>query len=114
MGSSPLAWPRPDGQPIDNDVVVVAVADAGVDEHPLHVSGGWWPTAGVHYRSPKAWLPKVRVRFDELVDKLSQEILHKPLERRLLEACCKATGYQAQRDRSTRSTRSSSGACRGC
>ena len=32
------------------------------------LSNGWWPTKGVHFREPKDWLPKVRVKFVDLVD----------------------------------------------
>ena len=36
LGIKPFDWPRPDGQPIDNDAVVLAVADARVDERAPH------------------------------------------------------------------------------
>ena len=62
------------------------------------VSNGWWPTKGVHRPEGKDWLPKVRVRFDDLVDHLSRSLLHVPASDRLQKACRQATGYQAQRD----------------
>jgi hypothetical protein len=56
------------------------------------LSYGWWPTKGVHYREPKERLPKVRVRFADLVDHLSRELLHARASDRMLKACCQATG----------------------
>ena len=58
------------------------------------MSNGWWPTKGVHYREAKDWLPKVRVKFVDLVDHLSRELLHAPASDRMVEACCQLTGYR--------------------
>jgi hypothetical protein len=93
IGIYPLAWPRTDGQPIDN----VSWSSPGrlMASMNVHytVSNGWWPTKGVHYREPKDWLPKVRVKFVDLVDHLSRELLHTPAIDRMVAACCQVTGY---------------------
>ncbi len=93
IGIYPLAWPRPDGQPMDN----VSWSSPGrlMASMNVHytVSNGWWPTKGVHYREPKDWLPKVRVKFVDLVDHLSRELLHTPASDRMVAACCQVTGY---------------------
>ena len=92
IGIYPLAWPRPDGQPIDNDSwSAPGRLMASMNVH-YTLSNGWWPTKGVHYREPKDRLPKVRVRFADLVDHLSRELLHARATDRMLKACCEATG----------------------
>jgi hypothetical protein len=92
LGITPFAWPRPDGQPIDN----ASWASPGrlIASMALHqnLAGGWWPKEGAHYRRPEAWLPKKSVRFDDLVDDMSRRILHRPASPRLVEACSQATG----------------------
>jgi hypothetical protein len=91
IGIYPLAWPRPDGQPIDNTSwSSPARLMASMDVH-YTLSGGWWPTVGVHYIKPKHRLPAPRVRFAELVDHLSRQLLHQRAGDRLLKACCAAT-----------------------
>ncbi|GAA4718765.1 DUF1800 domain-containing protein [Nocardioides conyzicola] len=92
MGITPFAWPRPDGQPIDNRSWASParlIASMGVHRS---LAGGWWPSDGAHYRKPAAWLPRRNVRFDALVDSMSQRILHRRSTPRLLKACCEATG----------------------
>jgi hypothetical protein len=92
MGAYPLAWPRPDGQPIDNQSwSSPARLMASLEVH-YTLSGGWWPTVGTHYREPAGWLPRAKLPFAELVDHLSRELLHRRASDRLLEACCDATG----------------------
>jgi hypothetical protein len=56
------------------------------------MSGGWWPTDGIRYRRPTAWAPRFPVRFDVLVDHLSQQLLHQRSTALLLQACCEAVG----------------------
>ncbi len=90
LGLTPLSWPRPDGQPIDNEAwSSPARLVASMEVHYV-MSGGWWPTAGITYRTPQEWMPQRRLRFDQLVDHLSQQILHRRSTARLLEACCQA------------------------
>jgi len=92
VGAYPLAWPRPDGQPIDNESwSSPARLMASMNVH-LTLSGGWWPTVGTHYRRPGQWLPGDRVRFQDLVDHVSREVLHRRATDRLLKACCEVTG----------------------
>jgi uncharacterized protein (DUF1800 family) len=92
LGIYPLAWPRPDGQPIDNvSWSSPARLMASLSVH-YTLSGGWWPTVGTRYRKPADWLPKPRLRFADLVDHLSRELLHRRASDRLLQACCDATG----------------------
>ena len=92
IGIYPLAWPRPDGQPLDN----LSWSSPGrlMSSMSVHytLSGGWWPTVATHHRKPAEWLPGERVRFKELVEHLSRELLHRRASDRLLQACCDATG----------------------
>jgi hypothetical protein len=56
------------------------------------MANGWWPNQGIHYRKPVSWLPARSVRFDHLVEHLSQRILHRHADPHLHEACRKAVG----------------------
>ena len=61
------------------------------------MSGGWWPTAGITYRAPRGrGRPHAPIRFDMLVDHLSQQILHQRSTAALLEACCNAVGAEPE------------------
>jgi hypothetical protein len=92
LGIRPLGWPRPDGQPLDNDSwSSPARLMASLRTH-YTLCGGWWPTKGVHYVAPVDRLPEDRLRFQDLVDHLSRQILHRPAGDRLLKACCNAVG----------------------
>lgn len=92
MGVAPFSWPRPDGQPIDSvSWSSPARLIASMEVHQS-LAAGWWPSVGVRYRRPRAWLPSDTVRFEELVDDLSRRILHRRATPRLLQACCQATG----------------------
>jgi hypothetical protein len=46
------------------------------------------------YRKPARWLPKLPLRLDQLVDHLSQQLLHQHATPVLVKACCKAVGYR--------------------
>ena len=96
LGSSPFSWPRPDGQPVDNDSWSSPARMLSSMSNHYVMSGAWWPTAGIKYRGPKAWAGitkrKKKIRFDVLVEKMSKEILHKRSTPALLEACCTAVG----------------------
>ena len=90
LGCMPYSWPRPDGQPIDNDSwASPARLLASMDVH-YTMSGGWWPKTGATYHPPAWWVSSFPMRFDVLVDKIAQEILHRRSDARLLEACCLA------------------------
>ena len=79
------------------------------------MSGGWWPTAGIT-------LPHAEglgghscpIRFDMLVDKLSQEILHQRSTAALLEACCSAVGAKPTDEDHHGPRGRSSGTSRAC
>jgi hypothetical protein len=95
LGTSPFAWPRPDGQPIDNESwASPSRLVASMDVH-YAMSGGWWPSVGITYREPADWLPAPSTRFDRLVDHLSQQLLGRRSTAVLLQACCEATGVAA-------------------
>jgi hypothetical protein len=88
MGSAPFSWPRPDGQPVDNESWSSPARLISSMSTHYGMSGGWWPRRGITYRSRKKWAPELPIRFDKLVDHLSQQILHQRSTAALLEACC--------------------------
>ncbi len=90
LGTSPFAWPRPDGQPVDNESWSSPSRMLASMRMHYVMSGGWWPDGAVRYRTPRSWAPKFPVRFDVLVDHLAQELLHKRSTARLLDAACTA------------------------
>lgn len=92
IGATPFGWPRPDGTPIDNAAwSSTSRVLASLQAH-WSMSGGWWPSKQVTYRTPKAWVPRSGMRFDELVDHLSRSLLHRKSTSSLLKACCEVTG----------------------
>ncbi len=88
LGAMPLAWPRPDGQPADNDSWSSPSRLIASMELHFVLSGGWWPKAGVTYRSAGQWLPQRSIRFDVLVDHLCQQLLGRRSTSAMLRACC--------------------------
>jgi uncharacterized protein (DUF1800 family) len=90
IGQGVGEWPRPDGQPVDDRSWASPSRMLGSLSTHYVLSGGWWPTEDIHYRKPKSWLPKASVRFDVLVDHMSQQILHRHSSSTLLKACCQA------------------------
>jgi hypothetical protein len=101
IGTKPFDWPRPDGQPVDNrSWASPSRLLASMDMH-MSLTGGWWPSEGVTYHSPAWWVPDPPMRFDLLVDHLSQVILHRRSTAQLLEACCLAVDVEP-RERITR------------
>lgn len=101
LGTLPMAWPRPDGQPLTSQAwASPARMFASMDLH-LVLSGGWWPNQDVSHRSPRSRVPRFPVRFDVLVDHLSQVLLHRRSTAELLRACCEATEI-GPRERITR------------
>ena len=97
LGLSPHAWPRPDGTPVTDDVwASPARALASMSMH-WSMAGGWWPTADLRYRRPSAWVPaKKPIRFADLVDEVSRDLLHRPAGKKLLETARLATGCRAR------------------
>jgi uncharacterized protein (DUF1800 family) len=97
LGLMPFMWPRPDGAPLVNDPwCTPSRMIASFDLHHS-MAGGWWPNAsqGVVYRSLKSWVPQKTLRLDELVDHLSQQLLHQHATPVLVKAACTAVGYDA-------------------
>jgi hypothetical protein len=94
LGAMPNNWPQPNGQPIDNQSWSSPSRLLGSMSIHYTMSGGWWPSKAIHYREPVSWLPKPKVRFDELVDHLSQELLHRHSTPVLLKACCEAVAVK--------------------
>lgn len=90
IGTKPFDWPRPDGQPVDNQAWATPSRMLASMSLHLDLSGGWWPTKGATYHPPAWWVPDLPIRFDLLVDHLSQVILHRRSTSQLLEACCLA------------------------
>lgn len=90
IGTKPFDWQRPDGQPIDNAAWASPARLLASMEVHMSLGGGWWPDEGVTYHPPKWWAPKLPVRFDVMVDHMSQVILHRRSTAQLLEACCLA------------------------
>jgi uncharacterized protein (DUF1800 family) len=90
IGLVPFEWAPPDGQPIDDESwSSPARLMASMDLH-YGLAHGWHPSKGVRYKNPMGWMPGPAVRFDELVDHLSQQLLHRHSDARLLKACRKA------------------------
>ncbi|GAW48457.1 MULTISPECIES: DUF1800 family protein [unclassified Nocardioides] len=90
IGTKPFDWPRPDGQPIDNDAWASPSRMLSSMSIHINMAGGWWPRTGATYRPVGWWVPRYPIRFDLLVDHLSQVILHRRSTAQLLEACCQA------------------------
>jgi uncharacterized protein (DUF1800 family) len=84
----PFHWPRPDGPP--DRGTSWASTTRMLNSWRMHASlaGGWWPRQRVVYRKPTAFLPRKRIRFDQLVDHLSREVLGRPSTDLLLQAAC--------------------------
>ena len=97
LGLSPHAWPRPDGTPVRDDVWASPSRALGSMSMHWSMAGGWWPTADLRYRKPAAWVPaKKPIRFADLVDAVSRDLLHKPAPKHLLQTACLATGCTAR------------------
>lgn len=94
IGLAPMTWPRPDGQPLDNQPwATPARALASMDIH-WSLAGGWWPKTGVDYQQPTDWVPELPMQFAPLVDHLSRHILGRPSTRGILKAACTAVSVK--------------------
>ena len=95
IGIYPLAWPRPDGQPIDNaSWSTPGRLMASMSVH-FTVSNGWWPTKGVH--RPRA--ARTGCRRCASGSTTSSTTCPAPCctsraSDRMLKACCQATGIK--------------------
>jgi uncharacterized protein (DUF1800 family) len=92
IGQQPFTWPRPDGRPDTADAWSSVSRILGSLEVHYSMSGRWWPSNGITYKSPAAWLPASSIRFDALVDHLSRSILGRSSTALLLQTACEATG----------------------
>lgn len=95
IGATPFGWPRPDGTPIDNAPWTSTSRILASLRNHYTMSGGWWPTERLTYRTPRSWVPKSGMRFDALVDHLSRQLLHRPASSRLVRACTEAVGISS-------------------
>ncbi len=89
IGIAPFSWEQPNGQPIDNDSWSSPARLLASMRFHMGAAAGWADTA-TGYRKPEQWLGGVHPRFDELVDRLCGELLHKESSKKLLKACCTA------------------------
>lgn len=96
VGLSPMSWPRPDGQPLDNAAwATPARALASMDVH-WTMSGGWWPAKGVTYQKPEQWAPPLPASFAEVVDHMARLVHGQPSSRTVLKAACEAVDVAPQ------------------
>ena len=87
IGLMPHAWPRPDGPPLDNESWCnPARMLASYRVHNV-LSGGYYPTVDVRYRSRRAWMPPLPARFEDVVDHVARQLLGRPATPRLVRAC---------------------------
>lgn len=82
----PFQWPRPDGPPDRAGTWASTTRLLNSWQMHANLAGGWWPSEGVTYQKPSAFLPRRQIRFDELVDHLSRVVLGRRSTSRLLEA----------------------------
>jgi hypothetical protein len=94
MGALPVSWPQPDGQPIDNASWASPSRLLGSMEVHYSMSGGWWPSKGIRYRTPEDWLPQPEIGFHELVDHLSQQLLQRRATDLLQKACSQSVAVR--------------------
>ncbi len=95
LGAYPLGWPRPDGMPQVNQAWATPSRMMASMQVHFGLSGGWWPNKDITYRKPTAWAPRLPIRFDQLVDHISQVTLHRKATPTLVRACCEALGVPA-------------------
>jgi uncharacterized protein (DUF1800 family) len=87
IGIQPFTWGQPNGQPIDNESWSSPARLMASMRFHMGAAAGWADEA-THYREPEKWLPGKHPRFDEVVDHLCRQLLHKEASKRLLKACC--------------------------
>lgn len=92
MGMRPFGWPRPDGRP--DEATAWTSVSRMLASFSVHqdLTGTWWPTNGVTYVEPAAWLPAPSVSLGDFIDHLSRRILGRPATPVLLTAACEAVG----------------------
>jgi uncharacterized protein (DUF1800 family) len=91
LGLAPFTWPRPDGQPVDNQAWCTATRALASMAFHWDMVNGYWPGDAVRFPRKRSWLARERTMvFRDLVDHLSRLLLHRESTRTLLEACCVA------------------------
>lgn len=94
IGATPFSWPRPDGPPLDSQAWSSPSRLLNSLQIHYSMSGGWWPTVDIEQRNPRHWVPELGMRFDELVEHLSHQLLHRRSNARILQACSEAVGVR--------------------
>ena len=96
-GLQPYAWPRPDGAPD----TTAAYASAGRMLHSLSMHwslcGGYWPTDGVSYRSPAAFVPAGRFTIAQYAEHLCRLLRAGGADAATTKAVAQAVGHPATR-----------------
>jgi hypothetical protein len=95
MGMMPMSWPAPNGQPIVGAAWASPSRVMGSMGTHYSMAFGWWPNKGISYPTPVSWLPAPTTRFDDLVEHLSQRILHRHASATVQKACREAVGLSA-------------------
>lgn len=95
IGMRPFAWTRPDGRPDRAEAWSSVSRMLGSFDVHFSMAGGWWPSKDVTYVPPAQRLPAASVRFDQLVDHLSHQILGRPADALLQTAAAQAVGLDA-------------------
>ena len=86
---APFSWAPPDGQPIDNESWSSPARLMASMRFHMGASAGLGRRGDPLPRAEQ-WMPGKHPRFDELVDHLSRQLLHRESSKRLLKACCNA------------------------
>jgi hypothetical protein len=87
-GQELFGWAAPDGFPDSNAVWTSTTRFLGSLRFHHLLSGGYFPTGNIVYRSPESWLPQRRIRFDALVDHLCRVLHNRPSTPLMLGAAC--------------------------
>lgn len=90
MGQRPFDWPRPDGFPDSAEAWSSASRALGSWKIHKNLSKGIYPKTAVEYRPEDYWLLPMPVRFDVLVEHLSQRLLAQPATTQVIRAASKA------------------------
>ncbi|MGI8577640.1 MAG: DUF1800 domain-containing protein [Nocardioidaceae bacterium] len=95
IGQTVFDWARPDGFPDTADAWTGAARMLGSFRAHWMASGSFWPFTGITFQPVSHWVPQMPIRFDLLVDYLSQTLLARPSTSTLLQAACLATDCTA-------------------
>jgi uncharacterized protein (DUF1800 family) len=98
IGAAPHDWPRPDGPPDRGSAWSSASRVLASFQEHYNMAGTWWPKQDATYQPLASWVPITgtqSVRFDALVDSISQRMLCRTASQRVQEAAAAATGLTA-------------------